>query len=149
LEELERKKQKAREEQDYWSFQLKELKGLDLKEGELEELQATYQRTANAHKLAEHMEKIKEYLDGEQGISKQISLIEKELGQVFQKWIPALKQTAKELETIRANVDEVSSFIHKYSQSFLYNPEEIEKLNERVSALQSVNRKVWIYRCCD
>jgi DNA repair protein RecN (Recombination protein N) len=65
LEELEQKKQKAREEQDYWSFQLKELKGLNLKEGELEELQSTFQRASNASKLAGHIGRIKEYLDGE------------------------------------------------------------------------------------
>jgi DNA repair ATPase RecN len=33
------------------------------------------------------------------------------------------------------------AFIHKYSDSFLDDPLEIEKLNERVSALQSVVRK--------
>lgn len=140
LEELEQKKQKAREEQDYWSFQLKELKALNLKEGELEELQSTFQRASNASKLAGHIGRIKEYLDGESGISKHVALIEKELVQVA-RMDSSIEQTAKEVETIRANVDEISSFIHKYSDSFLDDPLEIEKLNERVSALQSVVRK--------
>ncbi|MCC7459878.1 MAG: DNA repair protein RecN [Proteobacteria bacterium] len=140
LEELERKKQKAREEQDYWSFQLKELKDLHLKDGELEELQATYQRSANSGKLAQHIERIKDAIDGEYGMSKQISVIEKEMGNVA-KMDASIESTAKEMETISAQLDEVSAFIHRYSQSLQYNPQELEKLNERVSALQSVNRK--------
>ena len=140
LEELERKKQKAREEQDYWSFQLKELKGLDLKEGELEELQATYQRSANAGKLAQHIERIKDAIDGEYGMAKQISVIEKEMVNVA-KMDASIEATAKEMENISAQLDEVSAFVHRYSQSLQYNPNELEKLNERVSALQSVNRK--------
>jgi len=140
LSELEEKKKKAREEQDYWSFQLKELKGLSLKEGELEELQASYQRAANASKLAGHIGRIKECLDGENGISTQVSQISKELSQV-QRMDTSVEQTIKDIETIRAHVDEVSSFIHKYSDSFLDDPREIEKLNERVSALQSTVRK--------
>ncbi|MEZ4846803.1 MAG: DNA repair protein RecN [Bdellovibrionota bacterium] len=140
IEELERKKQKAREEQDYWSFQLKELQGLDLKEGELEELQATYQRSANAGKLAQHIEHIKDAIDGEYGMAKQISVIEKEMQNVS-KMDASIEATAKEMEAISAQVDEVSSFIHRYSQSLQYNPNELEKLNERVSALQSANRK--------
>lgn len=140
LQELERKKQKAREEQDYWTFQLKELSGLNLKEGELEELQATYQRTANAAKLAEHIERIKECLDGDNGVTRQITQIEKEIIQVS-KMDASIEATAKELDTIHTQLNEISSYIHKYSASFLYNPEEIEKLNERVSSLQSINRK--------
>jgi DNA repair protein RecN (Recombination protein N) len=140
LEELEQKKQKAREEQDYWSFQLKELKGLSLKEGELEELQSTYQRAANASKLAGHIGRVKEYLDGESGVSKHITLIEKELAQVA-RMDASIEVTAKEVETVRVHIDELSAFFHKYSDSFLDDPLEIEKLNERVSALQSVVRK--------
>lgn len=140
LEDLERKKQKAREEQDYWSFQLKELKGLDLREGELEELQANYQRSANAGKLAQHIERIKEYLDGESGVTKQLALIEKEMANV-QRMDASIENTAKEIETVSTQLDEVSAFINRYSQSFLYNPDEIEKLNERLSALQSATRK--------
>lgn len=140
LEELERKKQKAREEQDYWSFQLKELNALELKEGELEELQATYQRSANAGKLAGHIQRIQDAIDGDAGMAKQISVIEKELVNVS-KMDSSIESTAKDVETISAQLDEVSAFINRYAQSLQYNPQELEKLNERVSALQSVNRK--------
>lgn len=140
LEELEQKKQKAREEQDYWSFQLKELKTLNLKEGELEELQATYQRSANAGKLAGHIERMVDAIDGEYGMAKQISVIEKEMVNVS-KMDASIENTAKEVEAISVQLDEVSAFIHRYAQSLQYNPQELEKLNERVSALQSVVRK--------
>ncbi len=140
LEELELKKQKVRQEQDYWSFQFKELKALNLQEGELDELQATYQRSANASKLAGHIERIVDAIDGEYGMAKQISVIEKEMASVS-RMDQSIERVTKDVETISTQLYEVSSFIHRYAQSLQYNPHELEKLNERVSALQSVVRK--------
>lgn len=140
LEELERKKQKAREEQDYWTFQLKELSGLNLKEGELEELQTSYQRSANVAKLSEHIERIKEYLDGDSGVTQQLKQIEREMLNVS-KMDASIENTIKDLDVVNAQLNDVSAYVHKYASSFVYDPQEIEKLNERMSALQSANRK--------
>lgn len=140
LNELEQRKQKAKEEQDYWQFQLKDLETLNLKEGEIEELQSTYQRSANAHKLSVHLERILECLDGESGITKQMAIVEKELNQAL-KMDAGLENTIKEIESARIQVDEVASRMQSYFKSLGHDPQEIEKMNERLSALQGVARK--------
>lgn len=140
IDELEAKKQKAKEDQDYWTFQLEELESLKLKPGEIEELQSTYQRSANAHKLSEYVERMRSMLDGEPGVTQLMAAFEKELISTS-RLDATLESTLRETEAARAQIDEIHSFIERYSRSIEHDPQAIEKMNERLSILQGTVRK--------
>jgi DNA repair protein RecN (Recombination protein N) len=140
INSLEQKKLKAKEEQDYWSFQLKELENLNLQENEIETLQSAHQRSAHSHKLAEHIGRIQEYLEGESGIVPQLTQIEKELGN-SSRLDASLEAVSKVVETVNAQLEDITSRIHKYSQSLNHNPVEVEKINDRLAQLQGIVRK--------
>lgn len=140
ISELEAKKQKAKEDQDYWTFQFEELSNLNLKAGEIEELQSLYQRSANSHKLSEHIARMKSMLDGEPGITQLLASLEKELASTV-RLDAGLEKSLKETESARAQIDEISSFVERYSRSIEHDPQAIEKMNERLSLLQGTVRK--------
>ena len=126
---------------DYLRFQVRELEALNLREGELEQLEAEHRRLANAGRLIEDGGRAQELLyGGESAIYDQLSAAVGLLS-----GLAALELGFAEAETLaagaQAQVREAADQIQRLLDRLELDPEALERSERRLSALHDMARK--------
>ncbi|WGL16212.1 DNA repair protein RecN [Microbulbifer bruguierae] len=126
---------------DLLEYQLEELEQLDLKAGELEELESEQRQLANAGDILNGSYQLAALLNGGEGdIAEQLHRALQLVGAMPEQ-TPALAEVAQMLDSARIQVDEAASTLSRHIDRFEMDPERLAEVEERLSAIYSVARK--------
>ncbi len=147
LREIESRKKKfeseraeAARQKEFLDYQLKELKGAELKTGEMEELSTAQQRATNGEKLAKSAATLEELLDGEGGLTTLFGKLVNEL-RGGTKLDSSLESWMAEAETIQSKLFDLSRQASHYRRSLEFDPAEVDRIEARLAQLQTLSRK--------
>ncbi|MFD1215659.1 MULTISPECIES: DNA repair protein RecN [Microbulbifer] len=122
-------------------YQLEELEQLDIKPGEIEELESEQRQLANAGDILNGSYQLAAMLNGGEGdIAEQLHRALQLVGAMPEQ-SPALVEVAQMLDSARIQVDEAASTLSRHVDSFEMNPERLAEVEERLSAIYSTARK--------
>ncbi|MEZ4703643.1 MAG: DNA repair protein RecN [Bdellovibrionota bacterium] len=140
LREIDRQKQKAKEEKEFLQYQFKELKESKLVEGELQEIETTFQKAKHGEKLANAFEDIHRQFYGERDVVSSLGSITRQLEKIsdVDETLAGLLEKSRDVEIL---VDDLKAQLDQYRGSLGIDHSEIEDLNQRMATLQKVVRK--------
>lgn len=141
LADLERDEQDRLRMVDLWSFQRREIEEIKPASGEDEALETERRVLANAEKLYAAAMSAHELLY-ESGSSAETALRAalKQLEEVA-RYDPKFQETAQQLASARATVQDVSATVRDYSESIQASPERLAEIEDRLAALDRLKRK--------
>ena len=115
LKELDQDLQKTREQQDFYSYQFKELQDAGLREGEEEEIEDRLKLLSGLEKITDSIQSGLGILEGEKdGLVDRLSSLRKILIYLESR-VNAFSGTTGELTTAEAALEEILKKIHSYS----------------------------------
>lgn len=130
-----------RQQLDLLRFQVREIQEAGLSEDEAEELEAEYQRAANAARLAELTQATLQALDGEEG-----SLMQSAggVGRLLHE-MARYDVRARSLAELHAQsvgmLNELQNELSSYADGLETDPHRLEELERRLNRIQSLKRK--------
>lgn len=140
--ELERVREMSRatgERLDEAAFVLRRIDEVDPREGELEELEAELPRVEHGEALMEAAAGARELISGEGGACDALGDAARALEDAS-RYDAALGKWARALESALIDVEDVSSELRGYASGLDFDPEELERLQERMARLQGLMR---------
>lgn len=141
VEESKNKAADARKQEDYLNFQFSELEELGLKEGEAPELEKEQGRFANSEEILKSLSQADHTLsNGESTILGALQIVRQALDQT-QHFHPDLKEIADRFSSVAIELQDLSQELESQLDSFQYNPERHQIVEERLAAILSLQRK--------
>ncbi|MEE4379237.1 MAG: DNA repair protein RecN, partial [Candidatus Competibacteraceae bacterium] len=127
---------------DQLRYQIEELRSLDLRAGEMAELEAEHRRLAHAGRLLETCQRTQDRLYDNEEVSVQILLSQAQ--QELNALIPLDGQLSAPAELINAaliQVQEASDELRRYTQVLELDPQRLAGLEQRLAEIHRLNRK--------
>lgn len=140
--ELERVREMGRatgERLDEAAFVLRRIDEVDPREGELEELEAQLPRAEHGEALMAAASGARELLSGDGGACDVLGDAVSALADAA-RFDPALGSWAKALESSLIDIEDVASELRDYADGVDFDPEELERLQERLARLEGLRR---------
>ena len=141
LDDMQARKERLSEKQEFYQFQIQEIDALAPQAGEEEQLEDELKILENAETLYSSTGKIYEMLfEGEQSIHDLLVLVRNQLHDlaVIDK---QFEGAAKESESAVAIVGELAKFTQSYNVKIEFNPERLEAIRQRLGRLAQLKRK--------
>ncbi len=140
--ELERVREMGRatgERLDEATFVLRRIDEVDPREGELEEIEAQLPRVEHGEALMAAASGARELLSGDGGVCDALGDAVRALGDAA-RYDGALGTWAKALESALIDVEDVASELRDYADEVDFDPEELERLQDRLAKLEGLRR---------
>jgi DNA repair protein RecN (Recombination protein N) len=128
-------------ESDYNRFQYDELATLNLKENELETIEAELKMLSNAEGIKNTLNRVcSELAEGEQPITQQLKSLSNLLNSYtgFHKDLPEINSR---LQSAQIELSDIADELERLNDHINYDAEKIEELNERMSAGYKLQKK--------
>ena len=128
-------------ESDYNRFQYDELAALNLKENELESIEAELKMLSNAEGIKNTLNRVcGELAEGEQPITQQLKSLSNLLHSYtsFHKDLPEINSR---LQSAQIELSDIADELERLNDHINYDAEKIEELNERMSAGYKLQKK--------
>jgi len=139
--ELSDKKQSLLERRTFIEFQLKEINNLNPIINEDTDLENELNRLENSEEIAASLNNsISILYESDSNIQSQLASVIKELKKVV-KYDPEIQKTIDELEQNRIVLKDISSNLINYSSGLNYEPDRLDFIRTRLSALNSIKKK--------
>lgn len=136
--------QRLNEESDYVSAQYRQLESANLKEGELEELEAEQKSLASAENVREELAAVSELFTpaaGErQGISSDLKDALRHLERLS-KYFPSAASLAERLDSARIELEDISAEVESAGRRIDLSPEHLAQVEDRLSLLYTLLKK--------
>lgn len=142
----ERKRLRARErelrqQKELYAFQIKEIDQIQPREGESDALEAEGRILENAERLYESTAELYSVLyESDTAVHDQLVVVRNEL-QDLARIARDFEEALSEIKTAQIIVSEVANFLQDYNARIEFNPERLEVIRERLSALDHLKRK--------
>lgn len=141
LEDLKQQQAQFEKENDYNSFQFDELANLNLKENELEEIDAELKLLTNSEGIKNALSLAYTALaETEQPIVQQLKSLSNAL-QGFRNFHKDLPSLTERLQSTQIELDDIASELEHLNSNIHFDVERIEELNERLSAGYRLQKK--------
>lgn len=142
IKQLQEKTLERAERSDYLQFQLDELNNLHLQEGEWENLETEHKRLANAEELIKHLQIASQQLadNDETTVLSQLNEVRRALESIASV-TPLSKEWLTNLNSIAILVQDLKSDLHDYLENTDLDPEKLQQIEERISAIFNLARK--------
>ena len=127
------------EKLDEAAFVLRRIDEVDPREGELEEIEAQLPRVEHGEALMAAAGGARELLAGDDGALDALGQAVREL-EAAARYDEALAGWASALESALIDVEDVASELRDYADEVDFDPEELERLQTRLSALEGLRR---------
>ncbi len=120
-------------EADYNRFQFDELQEASFKENELEDTDARLKALNNAEGIRNALRKAYwELQESESPVLQQLKILSNQLA-AFSSYHPALSSLLQRLQSSQVELQDIAADLERIHQQVHYDPEQIERLNERLS----------------
>lgn len=141
LEELDLDEGQKAQREDFLRFALDEIRSLDPKEGELEELERRRQRLRHAEELASGLGEAEATLySGEGAVVDLLGRIERSVRRAAD-LDDALRSEADAVEELRVRTEELARTLARAQRDVEHDPEALAEVDERVDRLRRLARK--------
>ena len=142
LEQLENDSDERTARKDLLSFQLLELEQLSLEPGELSQLEQQQKALANAESILQDSQTLLQLCSEAEAFNLQSGLTQAvQLLQQMPSKPDSLEEAEKLLTSAQIEVDEAAREIQHHLDSFEANPEKLQQIDERLSAIYQLARK--------
>lgn len=141
LVQLQQQQLQFEKESDYNRFQYDELAALQLKENELEDIEAELKMLSNAEGIKNTLNRVYgELAEGEQPITQQLKSLSNLLNSYtdFHKDLPEINSR---LQSTQIELSDIADELERLNDHINYDAEKIEELNERMSAGYKLQKK--------
>jgi DNA repair protein RecN (Recombination protein N) len=134
LETLQLQQANADKELDYNKFQFDELEELDLKENELEDLDAELKLLSNAENIKQQLSAIYfELKESDQPIIQQLKALQNKLSPLIQ-YHPQIEDLQQRMNSAVLELQDVANELEHVDSSIQYDAQRIQIVNDRLSA---------------
>ncbi len=141
LNEFKNKESSLKEKKDFYAFQMKEIDAVSPQEREEEQISTELNILENSEKLLDITGSVYENLfDSENSIHDQLTQLKNSIDELLE-IDTSFGEIEKEFESIVAQVRDVSEFIRKYNAKIDLDPENLERLRERLGSLALLKKK--------
>ncbi|MEN9909503.1 MAG: hypothetical protein RLZZ540_2652 [Bacteroidota bacterium] len=141
LNSLIKRQSESNKEQEYHTFLLNELLAAQLKSGEQEELESVFEQLNNVEIIKEAIDKSLAIANEEQfGVLNNL----KEIKTAIQKIAPFAAEYNELLERITSlaiEFDDISDEMNRYSEKIVFDPEQLEKTNQKLQLIYNLQKK--------
>ena len=127
-------------ERERLEWQFNELNQLDVKQGEWEALSQSHDSLAHSAELLQAAEEVGDYIDGDNGIQRQIYQCQKLLTNL-QNIEPRFAESLNMLSSIEAELGEISANMRDVAGRSDINPNELAAQEQRMGELMGMARK--------
>ncbi len=138
LEDLRNSERANEQELDLLRFQLDEIDSADIKAGEEEDVEQRYQRASNSSNLVELSAKMASLL--EENINQSLGEVQRAASELV-KLDPSVKGRLEGLEQAALELQDLEREMCAYSEDLETDPEEENRLAERVNTFETLKRK--------
>lgn len=140
LEELASLKKERERKMETLRFELKEIEGASIKEGEIDELLARREVIKKGEKYFEKMKRSYELLyEGEGNVCERIGMVLKLLQELS--GMEEVDEVIRGLSSVESEVREYARTIEGLLGKIMYDPEELERIEERITLIKKLLRK--------
>lgn len=140
-EELVNQKQQFDKEADYNRFQFTELEEAAFRENELEEIEAELKLLNNSEGIKAALNKTYfELRESENPVVQQLKVLLNQLN-TYASYHPELPALLQRLQAAQIELQDITEDIDRISEHINYDPEKIERLNERLSLGYKLQKK--------
>ena len=141
LQEASAQYERAREEEDYIAFQLKQLEDANLSAEEEEELETELQTLEHAEDIKAALFQTSAALEGEENsVADQLNETRRRLAAIAQVYAPA-QQLAERLDSCYIEVRDIADEAAASMEQVDYDPERLTFVNERIATLHALEQK--------
>lgn len=141
LRDLKKKERELKDKTELYQFQVKELEGAELDQYEEEELEAEMNLLDNAEDLDQKASAITEIGNGDDvSLMDMLNTIKLHLEDMA-RIEPEFKTYLDEVTTARISIQETIQFAERYRNGIEFNPQRLEKLRQRQSELNRLQKK--------
>lgn len=141
LNELTARKREREQRLDYLDYQIKEIEKAGLHPDEEKELHRERDRLKNSEIIKTNLnEALNLAYQGERSISALLSRLQKNLAHVSP-YIPELADMEKDIDQWSIFIRELADTLMKYQEKQAASPQQMEKVEERLSLVENLKRK--------
>lgn len=141
LRDLRRKERELKDKTELYQFQVKELEAAELDQHEEEELEAEMNLLDNAEDLDQKAAAITEIGNGDDvSLMDMLNTIKLNLEDMA-RIEPEFETYLQEVTTARISIQETIQFAERYRDGIEFNPQRLEKLRQRQSELNRLQKK--------
>src|SRR6218665_1102231 len=141
LSELHDNLKNLKKEQDYNTFLLDELLAANLKAGEQEILETSFEQLNNVELIKENLDKSLAVANDEQfGILQNFKEIKASLQKVSG-FSSAYSEISERLNSVAIEMDDISDEISKLSEGLIHDPEQLEAVNQKLQLIYNLQKK--------
>lgn len=142
LDTLVEEAEKSRADEDYLTFQLKQLVDLDLKEGEQEELEAEADRLNHAEEIKSSLYAASQCFIPNEGNGaidalKEVQRHLRDIARVY----PTSCEWQERIESCHIELKDISNEIESALEEVEFNPARMEQVNDRLNQLYTLEQK--------
>ncbi len=141
IEELASREKEAREREEFFRFQLKELSEAAIGDGEEEKLRCERDVVKNAVRLGEICLKGEEVLDsGEASVTEAIARVAKDVQQAAG-IDPEFQPIAQQIEEATCQIQEAAKRLRQYGGSLSFDPDRLQEIEDRLALISRLMKK--------
>jgi len=142
LTELEDTDRKYKEERDFINFEISELEGVNLIEGEEEELREEEKILSNAKELSDLLKISQDLINNDEGTSifKLFSLLRNNIEKATE-ITEKIKYISDSIEKMQTELKEINRDISNFNMSIIYDPERLIYIEDRLALISKLKMK--------
>lgn len=142
LTELEDTDRKYKEERDFINFEISELEGVNLIEGEEEELENEEKILSNAKELSDLLKMSQDLINNDEGTSifKLFSLLRNNIEKATE-ITEKIKYISDSIEKMQTELKEINRDISNFNMSIIYDPERLIYIEDRLALISKLKMK--------
>lgn len=125
---------------DLLNYQINEIDGANLKEGEFEELKARQNIIANTERILTALSAVRSVLDDENGCADGISTAKHYVNGISA-LSDAYAQIGERLESLGVEIEDISETVGDLADELNFDSREAEEIDERLSLIKSLKKK--------
>lgn len=139
--QLKRRQNELSEKEDLYKFQLKEIQSVRPEPGEMDELEQRRKIMANSQKIAELVQSLQAILyESDSAAYDQLIAAEHQLRELA-RIDDSVNNYTEECNTASLIIKEIGNFLNHYAGTIEHDPQELDRLEERIVALRKLMKK--------
>ena len=141
LDDMEKKLEAARQNEDFLRFQFNELQAAQLSDGIQEELEQESAALSHSEDIKSALFRADSLLNGDEtGVIGQTGMAAEALHSI-ESVFPKVKELADRLDTAKIELEDIGADVSSYSDNIDFNPARLDEVNSQLDTIYSLEKK--------